>query len=193
MILQSFGDENYDFFYGRLDYKDKVVVDVGADWGSTAEWFLERGAAKVICIDNNVAYLNRIKQHFGADPRIGIYHLNMVSKQAWVNLITECRPDILKSDCEGGEDYLDGVSESVLAITGEYLIEVHSDWVAFSIMSKLRLARFFITRAETWSASVPSTWIIEAVRYDKFRQGNCWLPPDQRKGYGPEGPPEVRI
>ena len=34
-----------------IDVKDRVVVDIGADWGSTSLYFLARGARKVIAFD----------------------------------------------------------------------------------------------------------------------------------------------
>ena len=47
--MSEFG--NYDSMYGSLDYRDAVVLDIGADFGSTARFFFERGAKRVVSLD----------------------------------------------------------------------------------------------------------------------------------------------
>jgi hypothetical protein len=47
--------------YGLLDVKEKTVLDIGAYVGDTAEFFLKRGAKKVICIERDVGRASRIK------------------------------------------------------------------------------------------------------------------------------------
>ena len=39
-------DEDYDFQWGKIDYKGKTVLDLGADIGSTADFFLGKGLRK---------------------------------------------------------------------------------------------------------------------------------------------------
>ncbi len=63
----------------------KIVLDIGAGNGETAQFYLSHGAEHVICIEPNADLLY---QNFGSDPRITIVPL---------------RVDSIKSDCEGGE------------------------------------------------------------------------------------------
>lgn len=43
--------ENYDVQWGQTNYKDTIVLDFGADVGSTASFFLQKGAKKVVAIE----------------------------------------------------------------------------------------------------------------------------------------------
>jgi len=64
--------------------KDRVVVDIGADWGSSSLYFLARGARKVIAFDR-------------VEPRL------QVKGVEWHGLWngSYVPGDILKVDCEG--------------------------------------------------------------------------------------------
>jgi len=63
----------------------KIVLDIGAGNGETAQFYLKHGAEHVICIE---ADANLLYHNFGSDPRITIIPL---------------RVDSIKSDCEGAE------------------------------------------------------------------------------------------
>lgn len=63
----------------------KVVLDVGAGNGETAQFFLNHGAELVICIDPEVKLL---RENFSNDPRV---------------IIIQAAPDFLKIDGEGCE------------------------------------------------------------------------------------------
>ena len=41
----------------NIDVKDRVVVDIGADWGSSSLYFLARGARKVIAFDLSLIHI----------------------------------------------------------------------------------------------------------------------------------------
>ena len=47
----------YDKFYNNIDYNNKVVIDIGADIGSSAMYFLQHGA-------NHVYGFSLDKQYF---------------------------------------------------------------------------------------------------------------------------------
>lgn len=70
----------------NIDVKDRVVVDIGADWGSSSLYFLARGARKVIAFDRvePKLQLKGIEWH-------GLWNGSYVPG------------DILKVDCEGCE------------------------------------------------------------------------------------------
>jgi len=70
----------------NIDVKDKVVVDIGADWGSTSLYFLARGARKVIAFDR-------------VEPKLQVKGIE------WHGLWngSPVPGDILKVDCEGCE------------------------------------------------------------------------------------------
>ena len=70
----------------NIDVKGKVVVDIGADWGSTSLYFLARGARKVIAFDR-------------VEPKLQVKGIE------WHGLWngSPVPGDILKVDCEGCE------------------------------------------------------------------------------------------
>ena len=82
----------YNKFYNSIDYKDKSILDIGSDIGSSAIWFIQRGAKEVVGF-------SREKQYFK--------HPNYTHKQYSFNEINDIvktkKFDILKMDCEGCE------------------------------------------------------------------------------------------
>jgi hypothetical protein len=65
-----------------------TVVDMGAGCGETAQYYLNHGAERVVCFENNPRALECLRQNFGNDPRV---------------IILAIRVDHFKSDIEGAE------------------------------------------------------------------------------------------
>jgi hypothetical protein len=108
-----------------IDYKDKVVLDIGADWGSTAEFFLKKGAKSVIAVESDDERFNRLQQLAKDNQAILPVNLRINNVFSYYNLITSHQPDIIKIDCEGCEKHLVGLSQHVLRIPSLYIIEYH--------------------------------------------------------------------
>ena len=112
--------------WGFLDVEGKVVLDVGADYGSTAAYFLNKGAAKVICIesyDNDYGALEVLAK---GEPRMEAHHTHISSPLELETLIITYQPEVVKIDIEGGEVHLLDVRSCVLWRVGQYGIEVHN-------------------------------------------------------------------
>ena len=75
--------------YGKYDYKDKVVLDIGADFGLSPKFFIDRGAKRVI------AYSPMRQKRQFMDEKIE-WH-----RKYWKG--EEIEADFLKIDCEGCE------------------------------------------------------------------------------------------
>ena len=75
--------------YGRYDYKGKVVLDIGADFGLSPKFFIDHGAKKVI------AYSPMRQKRQFRDPKIEWI------REYWRG--EERVADFLKIDCEGCE------------------------------------------------------------------------------------------
>jgi len=86
--------ETYEKHYGMLDCKDKIVVDIGADYGSTARFFLSRGARRIIAYESNPVLRAKLLREFLFDGRVEIHG-------CWDGVMPA--GDILKMDCEGCE------------------------------------------------------------------------------------------
>jgi SAM-dependent methyltransferase len=50
----------------------KTVLDIGAGCGETAQFYLNHGASKVVCIEPNKKLLEYLRKNFGEDPRVVI-------------------------------------------------------------------------------------------------------------------------
>ncbi|KKM93814.1 hypothetical protein LCGC14_1204510 [marine sediment metagenome] len=130
--------KNLEIMYGRLNYTDKVVLDIGADWGGTPAFFLSKGARRVIGVDYHAWYVEKMADHFRDDCRVFPVQVNVKTSKQMENLIQIYKPDIVKVDCEGCERLLFDVNN--LALCPEYVVEVHSDDVHHSLLSKFKEA-----------------------------------------------------
>src|SRR4030042_374590 len=50
---RPFIDEDYNHHWGFADFKGKSVLDLGADYGSTAWFFIEKGAKLVVAVEGD--------------------------------------------------------------------------------------------------------------------------------------------
>lgn len=91
-----------DSMYGEFNYENKIVLDVGADYGSTAYYFLSRGARFVLCSemdkDRQEALLAIAKCNLRIVPMPCIYRPKILN-----DIISVFKPDVVKMDCEGCE------------------------------------------------------------------------------------------
>jgi len=120
------GLEDYDPQYGKISYVGMRVLDVGADYGSTADYFLRRGAREVIAVEANEYYYNILCEN--AKEVAGIVPVFMsVSTGADAScLLQEYKPDVLKVDCEGCERAFLLVEDWLFALPQAWVVETHS-------------------------------------------------------------------
>jgi len=80
--------------YGKYDYRGKVILDIGADFGLSPKFFIDHGAVRVI------AYSPLRQKRQFKDPRI------QWKREYWQGRISQQDyADFLKMDCEGCEYY----------------------------------------------------------------------------------------
>lgn len=109
----------------KIDYRNKVVLDVGADWGSTADFFLKNGASKVIAVESDTEMYDKLLRFSNEEKRITALRIYIADGKQITDLITEYKPSIVKIDCENCEKHLTNVPWQVLRIPRMYLIEYH--------------------------------------------------------------------
>ncbi len=119
--------EDYEFQYGQVDYKNQVVLDVGADIGSTAYFFVEKGAKLVVAVEGSEQCFRKLKSN--ADTCTKIFPIQcFIDNSAQIEaLISRWKPSIVKMDIEGSEIHLFNVARSIFGSVQEYLIEVHNE------------------------------------------------------------------
>lgn len=117
--------EDYKKFY-NIDVKNKTVLDVGAECGSTAMYFFIRGAKKVICIEPNTKYLFYLRKNKE-------YHnIEVIPEYFNLNHLDYLKFDVVKLDIEGYEEILLNYNKKIdypimLEIHGLQLIEKFAD------------------------------------------------------------------
>ena len=105
----------FSYSYGRIDYRGKTVVDIGAFDGDSASFFLNRGATSVIAFESDQRINAKLIEKFKDDRRV-------VAMGSWNG--QPIYGDVLKMDCEGCEVNL---TQSLLAQYPEYVIGLHPD------------------------------------------------------------------
>lgn len=130
--------------YGSLDYKDAVVLDVGADYGCTAEFFLARGAKHVFASEANPEWRRRLAMWAAGKPVTVVSATDKESAEDLLGLA----PDIVKMDCEGCEATLLGVGDSFLSIPRAWILETHTAPLYEALTDRFRALGFLVTDIE---------------------------------------------
>ena len=136
-------DLPYDQQYPH-DYEGKIVLDVGADWGSTAEYFLSHGALKVVAVEANQAHYDDLVKNTAGMPVTPI-QCNVSGHSDWERLINTHAPDVVKADCEGCEAHLVDVPSDVLGKCSVWIVETHNSNIYSAVTEKFRLAGFSVS------------------------------------------------
>ena len=121
----------FDLAYGKLDVKDRTITIIGNDCGSSALYFLLKGAKKVIGYEKsdklNKRFKEKVCKEFNICDKVEIN--GEWSGKEYPNT------DVLIMDCEGCEKNLDF---SQLQKYKQYCIAIH-DWTEkrFELMKKM--------------------------------------------------------
>jgi len=70
MRVKPWGDMDPMDHWGWLHVAGKTVLDVGADYGSTADFFLEQGALRVVAVEADPKLFRRLAALAAEDARI---------------------------------------------------------------------------------------------------------------------------
>jgi FkbM family methyltransferase len=168
-------NESLDELYS-LDFRNKVVLDVGGFIGETAVFFSAWGATKVIIYEPVVAYHEFIKINLALNDVNAELHdeglgetdgyatvkyetagsdfglSNEGTKEMKIKtksakrMIEESNADLAKFDCEGAEKSLINVPNKVLRRIGFYIIEVHTSEIKNAILDKFRNSGFALVK-----------------------------------------------
>lgn len=146
--------------YGKSDFEDELVLDVGADRGSTTRFFLAQGARAVVCSEPpSSVYYRELEALAALDDRIALARPVLSARDA-AGLLAAWRPDTVKLDCEGCEEHFIGAlgdhpPPCVLAETHDDSIRARlhdalSTDYAVTVISEResRHARFAVIRAD---------------------------------------------
>lgn len=157
MKIPPIYNEDYERFYGKVDYKGKTVLDIGADYGSTADFFLEKGASHVIAVEPIPELFYQLQDNirkFGLS--VTPIFIRIHSEDCISELIEEYKPQIVKADCEGCEKFFLDVSDEVFSIPEAYVVETHDQLFMISkpLIEKLERNGFKIICVDNWVGDV---------------------------------------
>ena len=116
---------NYEEHWRYINPKDKVILDLGCDSGSSMSWFFEKGAKKVIGVDGDPEKWPAILENYGNDPDAVCLKILIENSQQINELIEQYEPDLVKSDIEGAEMAFLELNIETASKVKEYIIEAH--------------------------------------------------------------------
>jgi len=129
----------FDLAYGRLDVKDKTITIVGNDCGSSALYFLLKGAKHIVGYEKsnelNKKFKEKVCKEFNICDKVEINGEWNGKESVEQSSPQYPNTDILVMDCEGCESKLDF---SQLKKYKQYCIAIH-DWTEkrFELMKKM--------------------------------------------------------
>ena len=152
--LKSWNNEDFEAEYGNVDYKDRVVMDIGAEIGTTAYFFVTKGAREVIAVEGYEPYFRELIKNINGDSRVKPINLWITSENDFEKLIEKYNPDIVKVDIEGAEISLIKLYPKVLSKPLIWIIETHSLETKDAITNKFLNVGYELTREFRFAGSV---------------------------------------
>lgn len=140
MIIEQTG-ESFELHWAFTDYKDKVVLDLGADFGSTADCFMQVGAKGVIPVEGDLDLYNKLKVKY---PNAVYCYIDNYKKMN--DILTKYSADIVKVDIEFAEVWLLFQENTLLAKFNTWLIEGHQKDLTNAVEYKFLNAGFSYIR-----------------------------------------------
>jgi predicted RNA methylase len=107
-----------------VNVEGKTVIDVGADYGSTAYYFLQKGAVRVVCVEGNPALYKQLEANMRFLPNCVAVYKNIESPVDFTDILKNTA-ETVKVDVEGAEKHLLKVAPSLLQQHYEWIIEMH--------------------------------------------------------------------
>jgi len=102
------------------------VLDIGADSGSTAGYFLLRRAKKVVAVEGNILIAQQLYTNYGRHKKVICIRKWVTQPEDIEKLVSTYQPDLAKVDIENGEECLLSTQKEILSLVKEWLIETHS-------------------------------------------------------------------
>jgi hypothetical protein len=108
--------------------EDKIVLDLGCGWlfqpfESTPQYFINRGAKKIIGVDASCGEIEKLNENF---PNHTFVCKTILEFDDLVSLITEYKPQLIKMDIEGYERHMENITAEQFESVEEIAVEYHN-------------------------------------------------------------------
>ncbi len=123
--LPSRYGEDYVAHWNYTTFEGKTILDLGADYGSTASFFLEHGAKKIIAVEGREDEFRKLQENYMDDPSVTCIYTFIMGPNHIKKFIDDHKPDLVKADIEMAENYMLEMDNETLRQVPEYLIETH--------------------------------------------------------------------
>lgn len=134
--------------YGSVSVKGKSVLDVGSDLGTSAYYFIKRGAAQVVCCDMH--HNATLKSFCGIDDRLHHVSWNR-GWRGWLDDVVRYQCQVVKIDIEGGEAHLLEWPLDSLRMCDDWIIETHNTDIDADLVDRFGAAGFIVNVAREFS------------------------------------------
>jgi len=126
MRVKPWEDLDLETHWGWLPVQGKVVLDVGAEHGSTADLFLSKGAAGVIAVEGDPRSFRRLKALADQRGSLQAVEMRISSVADWRKLLTSQSAQVVKVDCEGCEGFLLDLDDELFRKPEAWAVELHT-------------------------------------------------------------------
>jgi len=147
--IPTWHGEDFDKHWNYTSFVGKTVLDLGADYGSTAHYFLKKGATRIIAVEGDPELASKLEQNYQNNSRVKCIKMWIQRSDHIVNFIRAFKPDLAKVDIEGSESVLLNINPEVLKMVKEWLIEIHSDELYGEILDFLNRQGFNVSLCYT--------------------------------------------
>ncbi len=147
--------------YGALDVAGQVVLDAGAEYGTTAQYFLARGARRVLVSELEPGHRARLERAAEADARLQV--LPPLSAQNFESWMQAFAPSRVKVDTEGAEASLLEVSQQAFTTPAAYVMETHTPALHAALIQRFESCGYTVRLTREFKRN-PNVKVLYAAR-----------------------------
>ena len=145
-MIEKIISENPENHWRFLKVEDKVVMDMGCSfwdstwndgWLSSAEYFVSKGAKKLIGFDSAAQDIEKYGKLYPNDDKWHIFYLHVEFDAQIEHLLKTYKPQVIKCDIEGAEIHFNNVTKEMMEFVDEIAIEYHNDETRILCENKL--------------------------------------------------------
>ena len=159
----DFTGEDFEQHWCHIDCKNKVVLDLGADFGSTAKCFLAKGAKAVIPVEGDANLYHRLKLSY---PNAEMCFVDSTAKMK--ELLEKHEADIVKVDIELGEIWLQTQTDELLRKFKEWMIEGHKWVITELLIERFAKAGFSLIKRFGLNEDINVFFMVRKDRYGNW-------------------------